>query len=85
MLTAGYTADLAGAWNSVVGKYIGPAIAIILGAMSLKFLFSRQWTQFISFLAMGLIVAVIVFFGDKIFAQDSSLVEGAGGIATQIN
>lgn len=72
-------------WDKVVQNWVGPAIFIIMGAFSLKFLFSREWSKFISFLALGTIVAVIVFFGKDIFKSDSDLVKNVGGAAKQIN
>lgn len=83
-----YGADIATlqeVWNSIVQKWIGPAVFIILGAMSLKFLFSRQWTQFVAFLALGIIVAAIIYVAPAMFSQDSQLVRSVGGVAKQIN
>lgn len=72
-------------WTDVVQKWVGPAIFIIIGAFSLKFLFSREWSKFISFLALGIIVAVIVFVAPKLFGQDSTLVKNVGGVAEKVN
>lgn len=83
-----YGADIATlqeVWNSIVQKWIGPAVFIILGVISLKFLFSRQWTQFVAFLALGIIVAAIIYVAPAMFSQDSQLVRSVGGVAKQIN
>lgn len=78
-------ADLNQVWTSVVQKWVGPAVFIIIGAFSLKFLFSREWSKFISFLALGTIVAVIVYFAKDLFSNGSSLVSSVGGVAKQVN
>lgn len=78
-------ADLAGVWSDIVQKWVGPAVFIVLGVFSLKFLFSRQWTQFISFLALGVIVAVVIYVAPSMFGQNSTLVKNVGGVAQKIN
>lgn len=78
-------ADLQGVWTSIVQKWVGPAVFIVLGVFSLKFLFSRQWTQFISFIALGVIVAVIIYIAPEMFSQDSQLVKSVGDVAKQVN
>lgn len=78
-------AALSDVWTDVVQKWIGPIIYIVIGAFSLKFLFSREWSKFISFLALGVIVAVIVMVAPKLFNQDSTLVKNVGGVAEKVN
>jgi len=78
-------ADLNKVWTDVKDKWVGPAIFIIMGAFSLKFLFSREWSKFISFLALGTIVAVIVYFASDIFGGKSGLVSSVGGVAKEVN
>lgn len=78
-------ATLDTAWTTVVKDWIGPIIYIVIGAFSLKFLFSREWSKFISFLALGVMVAVIVMTSDKIFGQNSTLVTKVGNVAKDVN
>lgn len=78
-------ADLSEVWTSVVQKWVGPALIIVIGAMSLKFLFSRKWTEFISFLALGIIVAVIVYGASAFFGENGSMIKNAKNIATSVN
>lgn len=78
-------ASLNEVWTYVVQKWVGPAIFIIIGSFSLKFLFSREWSKFISFLALGIIVAVIVLVASKLFSQNSTLVKNVGVAAEKIN
>lgn len=85
LIMAADLADLQGVWTDIVQKWIGPAVFIILGVTSLKFLFSRQWTAFISFLALGVIVAVIIYVAPSMFGQDSALVKSAADVAKQVN
>lgn len=72
-------------WTSIVNKWIGPLVFIIIGALSLKFLLNRQWSQFISFLGIGIMVAVIIYIAPNMFGQDSQLVNSVGTTAKQIN
>lgn len=85
MVYAADVATLQEVWTSIVQKWIGPAVFIIIGACSLKFLFSRQWTQFVAFLALGIIVAAIIYAAPAMFSQNSTLVRGVGDVAKQIN
>lgn len=85
LVLASDLADLQGVWTSIVQKWIGPAVFIILGCMSLKFLFSREWTKFISFLALGAIVAVVIYVAPALFSQTGSITQSAGEVAKQIS
>lgn len=78
-------ADLQAVWNSIVGKWIGPAVFIVLGCLSLKFLLNRQWSQFISFLAIGAAVAVVIYVAPAMFSQNSQLVHSVSDTAKQIS
>ena len=78
-------ATLQDVWTSIVNKWIGPLVFIIIGALSLKFLLNRQWSQFISFLGIGVMVAVIIYIAPSMFGQDSQLVNSAGTTVKQIN
>lgn len=78
-------ATLQDVWNSVVNNWIGPLVFIIMGALSLKFLLNRQWSQFISFLGIGVMVAVVIYIAPTMFGQDSKLVNSVGTTVKQIN
>lgn len=84
MLTADI-ADLQTVWNDIVSKWIGPAVFIVLGCLSLKFLMNRQWNQFISFLAIGAMVAVVIYVAPAMFSQSSQLVHSMSDTAKQIS
>lgn len=78
-------ATLQEVWNSIVSKWIGPAVFIVLGCLSLKFLLNRQWSQFISFLAIGAMVAVVIYVAPAMFSQSSNLVHSVSDTAKQIS
>lgn len=78
-------ATLQDVWSSISTKWIGPLVFIIMGALSLKFLLNRQWSQFISFLGIGIMVAVVIYIAPSMFAQDSPLVNSVGTTVKEIN
>lgn len=83
-----YSADIATlqeVWNSMVQKWISPICIMVMGALSLKFLLNRQWSQFINFLSIGIGVAVVVYIAPEYFAQDSAAIKSVSDTAKMIN
>lgn len=83
-----YSADIATlqeVWNSMVQKWISPIVIMVMGALSLKFLLNRQWSQFINFLSIGIGVAVVVYIAPVMFNQNSDLINSASNTAKMIN
>lgn len=83
-----YSADIATlqeVWNSMVQKWISPIVIMVMGALSLKFLLNRQWSQFINFLSIGIGVAVVVYVAPEYFAQDSAAIKSVSDTAKMIN
>lgn len=78
-------ADLSAVWNSMVQKWISPIVIMVMGALSLKFLLNRQWSQFINFLSIGIGVAVVVYIAPEMFNQNSDLMNSVGDTAKMIN
>lgn len=78
-------ADLSAVWNSMVQKWISPIVIMVMGALSLKFLLNRQWSQFINFLAIGIGVAVVVYIAPVMFNENSDLINSASDTAKMIN
>lgn len=78
-------ADLSAVWNSMVQKWISPIVIMVMGALSLKFLLNRQWSQFINFLFIGIGVAVVIYIAPEYFAQDSAAVKSVSDTAKMIN
>lgn len=78
-------AALDAVWNEIVSRWIDPFIIMFMGAFSLKFLLNRQWTQFITFLAMGIMVTVIVYIAPVMFSQNSAAVKSVSSVVKQIN
>lgn len=78
-------ADLSAVWNSMVQKWISLIIIMVMGALSLKFLLNRQWSQFINFLSIGIGVAVVVYIAPVMFNENSDLINSASDTAKMIN
>lgn len=78
-------ADLSAVWNSMVQKWISPIVIMVMGALSLKFLLNRQWSQFINFLSIGIGVAVVVYIAPVMFNQNSDLMNSVSDTAKMIN
>lgn len=78
-------AALDAVWNAMVVKWISPFIIMFMGAMSLKFLLNRQWSQFITFIGMGIAVAVVVYIAPVMFNENSDLMNSVGDTAKMIN
>lgn len=78
-------ADLSAVWNSMVRKWISPIVIMVMGALSLKFLLNRQWSQFINFLSIGIGVAVVVYIAPVMFNENSDLINSASDTAKMIN
>ena len=78
-------ADLSAVWNSMVQIWISPIVIMVMGALSLKFLLNRQWSQFINFLSIGIGVAVVVYIAPVMFNENSDLINSASDTAKMIN
>ena len=78
-------AALDAVWNSMVQKWISPIVIMVIGALSLKFLLNRQWSQFINFLSIGIGVAVVVYIAPEMFNQKSDLMNSVSDTAKMIN
>lgn len=83
--TATYIADLSGVWSALVSHYIGPAIIIIVGAMSVMYLVKHQIRPMLVYLALAIIVAITIYAAPALLGQNSTLVKNGGEIARQIN
>lgn len=82
---AAYIATLQEVWNAAVQKWISPIVIMVMGALSLKFLLNRQWSQFINFLSIGIGVAVVVYIAPEMFNENSALMNSASDTAKMIN
>lgn len=49
--------------STLVTNWIGPALLIIIAIFALSFLKSRQWNKLISFIGIGVVVALLVYAG----------------------
>jgi hypothetical protein len=85
LTTSAYIADLSGVWASLVRGYIGPAIIIIVGCMSVMYLVKHQIRPFVMYLALAIIVAITIYAAPALLGQQSTLVHSGGEIVKQIN
>ena len=85
LTTATYLADLSSVWSALVRGYIGPAIIIIVGCMSIMYLVKHQIRPFVVYLALAIIVAIVIYAAPALLGQQSALVKNGGEIARQIN
>lgn len=85
LTTTAYIADLSGVWAALVSHYIGPAIIIIVGAMSVMYLAKKQLRPFVVYLALAIIVAITIYAAPALLGQDSTLVKNGGEIMKQVN
>ena len=83
--TTAYIADLSAVWSALVSHYIGPAIIIIVGAMSVMYLVKRQLRPFVVYLALAIIVAITIYAAPALLGQQSTLVKNGGEIIKQVN
>lgn len=83
--TSYYIADLSSVWSSLVSHYIGPAIIIIVGAMSIMYLIKMQIRPFLVYLALAVIVAIVIYAAPALLGQNSTLVKNGGEIVKQVN
>ncbi len=83
--TTAYIADLSGVWAALVSHYIGPAIIIIVGAMSVAYLVKRQLRPFVVYLVLAIIVAIVIYAAPALLGQNSTLVRNGGEIVKQVN
>lgn len=83
--SSGYIADLNSVWSGLVQQYIGPAIIIIVGFFAIKYLVAKDLRGAISFFALAIMVAIVVYAAPALIGQNSTLVKNGGEIAKQIN
>lgn len=60
---------LKGVQTNLISNWIGPAFFIVVGALALKFIISRQFRELAGFLGIAAVVALIVFNTDKLFGE----------------
>lgn len=58
--------------------YIGPILLLVIGAVSITFLFRRQISQFLIFLVIAIIVAILFYAPDFITAIGNNFVQESG-------
>lgn len=55
--------------TNLVSNWIGPALFIVVGAIAIKFIISRQFRELAGFLGIAAVVALIIFNTDRLFGQ----------------
>lgn len=64
-----------------IRNFIGPILMLVMGIVAITFLFRREMTQFIIFLVIAIVVAIIFYAPDviKSIAQGVEKGTGTGG------
>jgi len=58
--------------------YVGPILLLIIGAVSITFLFRRQISQFLIFIVIAILVAILFYAPDFITSIAQNFVEESG-------
>ena len=67
--------------TNLISNWIGPAFFIVVGALALKFIISRQFRELAGFLGIAAVVALIVFNTDRLFGQNGIFTKIADWLA----
>ena len=62
-----------------IRNFIGPILMLIMGCVSIVFLFQRQMTQFVIFLVIAVVVAII-FYAPGIITNLGKSVNDSSGV-----
>lgn len=71
--------------KSFINNWIGPAFLIVVAAVSIKFLMSRQFRELFAFVVIAMIVAVFIFAGQRMFGEGGIFTQIGEGAAEQLN
>lgn len=83
--SAGYIADLNSVYVSLAQHYLGPAVLLIMAFFAIKAFVGKDFRQLFSLIAIGAVVAIIIYAAPSLFSQNSTLVKNGGEIAKQVN
>jgi hypothetical protein len=83
--SAAYIADLNAVYTSVAQHYLGPAVLLIMAFFAVKAFVGKDFRQLFSLIAIGVVVAIIIYAAPSLFSQNSTLVKNGGEIAKQVN
>lgn len=78
-------AGLGTTYQNLISNWIGPAFLIVVAAVSIKFLISRQFRELGSFLIIAAIVAVLIFAGPALLGEAGVFKRIAEDGAKQLN
>lgn len=66
--------------DSFINNWLGPIFILVVAAIAIKFVISRQFRELAGFLAIAAVVGLLVFAGDSIFGKSGYLSKMADGI-----
>mgnify|MGYP001060963827 CR=1 FL=1 len=78
-------AGLAGLQNTLVQNWIGPAFLIVIAALAIKFMIQRQFRELAGFLAIGAVVALLIYGTDSLFGENGIFKGIADAFANALN
>lgn len=67
--------------NTLVSNWIGPAFLIVVAALSIKFIVSRQFRELAGFLGIAAVVALLIFNGGNLFGKNGIFYKIAEGFS----
>lgn len=76
---------LAGTTENLLSNWVAPVFILVVGAMSLYFLFNREIRKLLVFFAIAALVGALIFFADDIFGQNGSMSKFVKEEAVKIN
>lgn len=75
---------LGGLKSDLIQNWIGPAFFIVVAAFAIKFIISRQFRELAGFLAIGAVVALLIFGGEGLFGAEGIFTKIAQAFSTSI-
>lgn len=69
---------LRGLYDELVSNWLGPIFLIVMAIVAIYFVKNRQFRELAAFIGICVIVALLIFFGDKLFGTG----KGSGGTLT---
>lgn len=70
--------------STLVTNWIGPVFLILIAGVSVKFMISRQFRELAGFLAIGAVVAILIYGTGTLFGADGLLTKIAEGFSSLI-
>lgn len=84
MITFVQLAGISAIKKWLVDGYIGPAFLIVIAGVALTLMLNRQFRALIGFVGFCVVIALLIFGGDKLFGEDGAFTKSAKEGASKI-